>query len=132
MFRQSRLAKLAAQLRIHDIPARIALWNGNRFDLGESIKVVIRALSPAALRRMIRPSLDSLGSAYVEGRLEDILEHVGLKHLRACFGKVRDLLTGEGVALIHSITSTDPDSGSVAWGGGSFINRCVFPHGETA
>jgi cyclopropane-fatty-acyl-phospholipid synthase len=59
-----------------------------------------------------------------------MLEHVGLKHLRAYFAKVRDLLTGDGIALIHSITSTDPDSGSVAWGGGGFINRYVFPHGE--
>jgi hypothetical protein len=50
MFWQSRLEKLAAQLRIHDIPACIALWNGSRFDLGESIKVIIRVLSPAGLR----------------------------------------------------------------------------------
>ena len=35
MFWRSRFEKLAAQLRIHDIPARIALWDGGRLDLGE-------------------------------------------------------------------------------------------------
>ena len=32
--------------------------------------------------------------------------------------------------LNHGITSTDPDSGSSPWGGGTFIQRYVFPHGE--
>jgi cyclopropane-fatty-acyl-phospholipid synthase len=299
MFWRSRLEKLAAQLRIHDIPLRIALWDGGYFDLGEPVKVIIHVASPAGLRHMVQPSLDSLGSAYVEGlidvegeladvfdvaarlalhavrpvgrfgrvvargvrhtrridadsiayhydvsndfyrlwldenmvyscayfreredtleqaqvqkldhilgkirvrpgqRLLDIgcgwgalilraaekygaratgitlsrnqydlareriaaarlsdrcevlladyrdmkgrfdritsigmFEHVGLKNLRAYFAKLRDLLTDDGIALNHGITSTDPDSGAVAWGGGSFIHRYVFPHGE--
>ena len=70
MFWRSRLEKLAARLRIHDIPVRIALWDGCHFDLGERIKVVIHVLSPAGLRHMVLPSLDSLGSAYVEGLLD--------------------------------------------------------------
>ena len=298
MFWRSRLEKLAARLRIHDIPVRIALWDGCHFDLGERIKVVIHVLSPAGLRHMVLPSLDSLGSAYVEGlldvegELEDVFdvaarlarhavrptgrfghvvrsvrhtrkidadaiahhydvsndfyrhwldenmvyscayfkergdtleqaqvqkldhvlrkirvqpgqrlldigcgwgalilraaqkfgahatgitlsrnqyelareriaaaglgdrcevlladyrdmsgqfdritsigmfEHVGLKNLRAYFATVRDLLADDGIALNHGITSTDPESGEVAWGGGSFIHRYVFPHGE--
>lgn len=298
MFWQLRLEKLAAHLRAYDIPVRIALWNGQHFDLGEPVKVVIRVTSPTGLRHMIRPSLDSLGSGYVEGildvegELEDVFdvaarlarhavkptgrfgrvvrsvhhtkqidsdaiayhydvsndfyrlwldenmvyscayfkkqedsleqaqvqkldhvlrkvrlqpgqhlldigcgwgalilraaqkfgaratgitlsrhqhdlaqeriaaaglsdrckvlladyrdmsgkfdritsigmfEHVGLKSLRAYFAKVRDLLSDDGIALNHGITSTDPDSGEVAWGGGSFIHRYVFPHGE--
>ena len=298
MFWRSRLEKLAARLRIHDIPVRIALWDGCHFDLGERIKVVIHVLSPTGLRHMVLPSLDSLGSAYVEGlldvegELEDVFdvaarlarhavrptgrfghvvrsvrhtrkidadaiahhydvsndfyrhwldenmvyscayfkergdtleqaqvqkldhvlrkirvqpgqrlldigcgwgalilraaqkfgahatgitlsrnqyelareriaaaglgdrcevlladyrdmsgqfdritsigmfEHVGLKNLRAYFATVRDLLADDGIALNHGITSTDPETGEVAWGGGSFIHRYVFPHGE--
>ena len=57
-------------------------------------------------------------------------EHVGLKNLRGYFAKVRDLLTEDGIALNHGITSTDPDSGEVARGGGTFIHRYVFPRGE--
>ena len=59
-----------------------------------------------------------------------MFEHVGLKNLRSYFAKMRDLLAHDGLALNHGITSTDPDSGEVAWGGGMFIHRYVFPHGE--
>jgi len=298
MFWQLRLENLAARLSLHDIPVRIALWNGQRFDLGHTIKVMIHARTPAGLRQLVHPSLDALGSAYVEGHLdvegelcdvfdvaaglarhaikptgrfgrvvqtishtkkldadaiayhydvsndfyrawldenmvyscayfksfEDSLEqaqlqkldhvlakirlqpgqhlldigcgwgalimraaqkygvratgitlsrqqcelaqeriaaaglsdrceaiiadyrdmsgkfdritsigmfeHVGLKNLYDYFAQIRSLLTDDGIVLNHGITSTDPDSGEVAWGAGSFINRYVFPHGE--
>ncbi len=298
MFWQLRFEKLADRLRAHDIPVRVALWNGQHFDLGERVHVVIHVTSPAGLRHLARPSLDALGSAYVQGlldvegdldhvfavaaqlarhavqpvgrfgrivrsvhhtremdaeaiahhydvsndfyrlwldenmvyscayfkdradgleraqlqKLEYVLrkirlqpnqhlldigcgwgalimlaarkfgarctgitlsrhqyqlareriaaaglghrcqvlladyrdmdgqfdritsigmfEHVGLKNLRGYFAKLRDLLSEDGIVLNHGITSTDPDSGEVAWGGGSFIHRYVFPHGE--
>jgi len=71
----------------------------------------------------------------VEGRFDRIVsvgmfEHVGLNNLRSYFDKVHRLLAPEGVALIHGITSTDPDSAEVPWGGGGFIDRYVFPNGE--
>lgn len=59
-----------------------------------------------------------------------MFEHVGLKSLRGYFGKMVELLADDGVVLNHGITSTDPDSGEVPWGGGLFIDRYVFPHGE--
>ena len=59
-----------------------------------------------------------------------MFEHVGLKNLRGYFSKLHELLTDDGIALNHGITSTDPDSEEVAWGGGTFIHRYVFPHGE--
>ena len=298
MFWEMRFENLAARLSLHDIPVRIALWNGQRFDLGRSIKVMIHARTPAGLRHLVRPSLDALGSAYVEGHLDvegelgdvfevaaglarhavkptgrfgrlvhtikhtkrldadaiayhydvsndfyrawldenmvyscayfkslddnleqaqrqkidhvltkirlqsgqhlldigcgwgalimraaqhygaratgitlsheqqamaqeriaaagladrcevhladyrdmsgkfdritsiGMFEHVGLKNLHGYFAKIRSLLTDDGIVLNHGITSTDPDSGQVAWGAGAFINRYVFPHGE--
>ena len=61
MFWEMRFENLAARLSLHDIPVRIALWNGQRFDLGRSIKVMIHARTPAGLRQLVRPSLDALG-----------------------------------------------------------------------
>jgi cyclopropane-fatty-acyl-phospholipid synthase len=71
----------------------------------------------------------------VSGRFDRIasvgmFEHVGLKNLRGYFNKVDQLLEPDGAALIHGITSTDPDSAETPWGGGEFIDRYVFPNGE--
>jgi cyclopropane-fatty-acyl-phospholipid synthase len=59
-----------------------------------------------------------------------MFEHVGLRHLKAYFGKIRSLLADGGLVMNHGITSTDPDSRWVGMGAGEFINRYVFPHGE--
>ncbi|WP_025916625.1 cyclopropane-fatty-acyl-phospholipid synthase family protein [Herminiimonas sp. CN] len=59
-----------------------------------------------------------------------MFEHVGLNHLPDYFAKIRSLLTEDGLVMNHGITSTDPDSGETAYGGGEFIDKYVFPHGE--
>jgi cyclopropane-fatty-acyl-phospholipid synthase len=59
-----------------------------------------------------------------------MFEHVGRKNLPVYFRKVCDLLTDDGVAMNHGITSTDSDSGETAYGAGEFIDRYVFPDGE--
>jgi cyclopropane-fatty-acyl-phospholipid synthase len=59
-----------------------------------------------------------------------MFEHVGLKHLKRYFEKVRSLLAENGLVLNHGITASDPDSSWVGLGAGEFINRYVFPHGE--
>jgi cyclopropane-fatty-acyl-phospholipid synthase len=71
----------------------------------------------------------------VTGRFDRIssvgmFEHVGLKNLRGYFVRMRELLADDGTILNHGITSTSPDSGETPWGGGDFIDRYVFPHGE--
>jgi cyclopropane-fatty-acyl-phospholipid synthase len=55
---------------------------------------------------------------------------VGLKHLQAYFATIRELLTDDGWALNHGITSTDANDGETSLGGGRFIDRYVFPQGE--
>ena len=298
MFWEKRLQQFAATMRAKDVPVRLRLWNGSEFELGERPRVTISTPSPAGLRHLLNPSLDSLGHAYVEGeldvegnlmdvidvaarlsslghavgkplrhmlqparhtrkqdaeaityhydvsndfyahwldrqmvyscayfhhaedsldaaqeqkmdhilrklrlrpgdrlldigcgwgalamraaerygvqavgitlsqnqydlanerirergledrcevRIEDyrdvggqfdrivsvgMFEHVGLNNLRGYFDKVHQLLAPEGVALIHGITSTDPDSAETPLGGGEFIDRYVFPNGE--
>jgi len=59
-----------------------------------------------------------------------MFEHVGLKNLPLYFGVIRRLLADDGIALNHGITAVDPDSRAVGLGGGAFIERYVFPHGE--
>jgi cyclopropane-fatty-acyl-phospholipid synthase len=61
-----------------------------------------------------------------------MFEHVGRRHLAEYFARVRDLLADDGVVMNHGITSTDPDSGDTPYGGGEFIEKYVFPHGELA
>ena len=59
-----------------------------------------------------------------------MFEHVGLKNLPVYFGAIHRLLKDGGIAMNHGITSIDPDSRAVGLGGGDFIGRYVFPHGE--
>jgi cyclopropane-fatty-acyl-phospholipid synthase len=71
----------------------------------------------------------------VQGQFDRItsvgmFEHVGLKHLQAYFATIRELLTDDGWALNHGITSTDANDGETSLGGGRFIDRYVFPQGE--
>ncbi len=59
-----------------------------------------------------------------------MFEHVGLNHLVGYFSHIRSLLTPDGWAMNHGITSTDPNDGETRHGGGTFIDRYVFPQGE--
>ena len=61
------------------------------------------------------------------GRYERIvsvgmLEHVGLGHYREFFGKVRELLTDDGVAVVHTIGRYDTPGPVNPW-----ITRYIFP-----
>ena len=73
----------------------------------------------------------------IEGSFERItsvgmFEHVGLRHLAEYFGRINSLLAPGGIAMNHGLTSTDVHSRGTPYGGGEFINRYVFPHGELA
>jgi len=61
-----------------------------------------------------------------------MFEHVGLKHLPEYFSAINALLAPDGIVMNHGITSTDPDNGETPYGGGEFIEKYVFPHGELA
>ena len=61
------------------------------------------------------------------GRYERIvsvgmLEHVGLGHYREFFGKVRELLTDDGVAVVHTVGRYDTPGPVNPW-----ITRYIFP-----
>ena len=61
-----------------------------------------------------------------------MFEHVGVRHLPEYFSRINALLASDGVAMNHGLTTTDIDSRSAPYGGGEFIERYVFPHGELA
>ena len=53
-----------------------------------------------------------------------MLEHVGVPHMRTYFNKVRDVLTPDGMALIHTIGRTTPPSTTSPW-----LRKYIFPGG---
>ena len=55
-----------------------------------------------------------------------MFEHVGLPNYPAFFRKLAELLSDDGVALIHSIAQRDPPSPTNPW-----LQRYIFPGGYT-
>lgn len=51
-----------------------------------------------------------------------MLEHVGMPQYREYFGKVRDLMDTDGVAVIHSIVKSGPPRPNNGW-----IDKYIFP-----
>lgn len=98
--------------------------------------------------RLAREHVERAGMAHlIEIRLEDyrdvggqydritsvgMFEHVGVRQLPAYFARIRALLADDGVAMNHGLTTTDIHSKAAPYGGGEFIQRYVFPHGELA
>src|SRR5690606_2112165 len=64
------LATLPALLRDLSLPLRLRLWNGQQLDLGPEPQVTLIIKDPSLLAELGSASLYTLGSAYVEGRLE--------------------------------------------------------------
>jgi len=53
-----------------------------------------------------------------------MMEHVGIGHFDEYFGQVRDLLTPDGMALVHSVGRMTPPGTT-----GPFIRKYIFPGG---
>ena len=64
------LASLLPALRELSLPLRLQLWDGKAVDLGPSPTVTLAINDPRMVADLAHPSLDLLGSAYVEGRLD--------------------------------------------------------------
>ncbi|ARU90520.1 C17 cyclopropane fatty acid synthase CfaB [Pseudomonas sp. M30-35] len=57
-------------LRSLQLPLRLKLWDGNQLDLGPRPQVTLVIKDPSLVMQLSNPSLDVLGGAYVEGRVE--------------------------------------------------------------
>jgi cyclopropane-fatty-acyl-phospholipid synthase len=53
-----------------------------------------------------------------------MFEHVGANHFREFFGKLRELLADDGVALLHSIGRMEAPGTTNAW-----LRKYIFPGG---
>ncbi len=71
MFWERRFEKWFEKLRgTIDIPLQLTLWDGRRFSFGAGQpRVVVHVPAASALRYLLTPSLASLGTAYVEGKI---------------------------------------------------------------
>jgi cyclopropane-fatty-acyl-phospholipid synthase len=63
------LAQLPSVLQNLHLPLRLKLWDGHELDLGPTPSVTIVVNDPQLVSHFTHPSLDLLGSAFVEGRL---------------------------------------------------------------
>ena len=61
-----------------------------------------------------------------------MFEHVGVDNLPEYFGRISGLLAPGGVVMNHGITTSDVEQRNSPYGGGEFIDKYVFPHGELA
>ena len=53
------------------MPLRLCLWNGKQFDFSaQPPEVTVKMMQPSAASYFLNPSLDNLGRAYVEGKLD--------------------------------------------------------------
>src|SRR5438876_12307161 len=62
-----QLESLQARL---NAPLRLELWDGRQFDFSRHPTVTVRLPSESSLKYFAKPSLASLGEAYVEGHLD--------------------------------------------------------------
>ncbi len=93
MFWQRKLEQWVDAMRARaTLPLRLQLWNGRHFDFSaRAPEVTIRVPTPSSLTYLLNPTLDNLGRAYVEGKLE--VEG----HLRAVI-EVANTLAEQGFA----------------------------------
>lgn len=64
------LAYLPPALRDLRLPLRLRLWDGKQIDLGPEPRVTLVVKDPSLVAQLAHPSLDALGGAYVEGRVD--------------------------------------------------------------
>jgi cyclopropane-fatty-acyl-phospholipid synthase len=118
-------------------------WGGLGLYLAsvEDVDVTGVTLSEEQHRVSTRRAADAGLSDRVQFRLEDyrdqterydrivsvgMFEHVGAGHFREFFARLRELLTDDGVALLHSIGRMEPPGNTSAW-----LRKYIFPGGYT-
>ncbi len=116
-------------------------WGGMALKLARDhgAQVLGITLSEEQLARARQRARDAGLESQVEFRLVDyralegqfdrivsvgMFEHVGLRHFDTYFQSVHDLLTPEGIALIHTIGVSEAPSGTNPW-----IGKYIFPGG---
>ncbi|MDD1016201.1 C17 cyclopropane fatty acid synthase CfaB [Pseudomonas rubra] len=92
------LAQLPSVLQSLQLPLRLKLWDGHAFDLGPKPQVTILVKDPQLITQLTHPSLDELGAAFVEGKLE----------LEGAIGEVIRVIDELSVALLKDEEDDQP------------------------
>ena len=105
------LAQLPPALQKLQLPLRLRLWDGHEFNFGPTPSVTIVIKDPTLVAQFTNPSLDLLGSAFVEGRLE--LEGSISEAIRVC-DELSQALVGDdeasAPARVYHDKATDAES----------------------
>ena len=93
----------------------------------EQHRVAVQRAAEAGLSERVKFSLRDYRSetgSYDRIVSVGMFEHVGLPHYRAFFRKIQQLLTEDGIALIHSIGRADCPGTTYPW-----LRKYIFPEG---
>ena len=107
------LAQLPPALQKLQLPLRLKLWDGLEFNLGPSPSVTIVVKDPQIVSEFTHPSLDLLGTAFVEGRLE--LEGSISEVIRVCDELSQALVEDEGQAPVRIVHDKALDAASISY-----------------
>jgi len=108
------LAQLPPALQKLQLPLRLRLWDGHEFNLGPTPSVTIVVKDPQLVAQFTHPTLDLLGSAFVEGKLE--LEGSISEVVRVCDELSQALLEDEGDNLpVRQSHDKETDAASISY-----------------
>ena len=108
------LAQLPPALQNLHLPLRLRLWDGHEFNLGPEPNVTIVVKDPQLVAQLTHPSLDALGGAFVEGKLE--LEGSISEVIRVCDELSQALLDDDdGNQPVRSLHDKATDAAAISY-----------------
>ncbi len=108
------LAQLPPALQNLQLPLRLRLWDGHEFNLGPAPSVTIVVKDPQLVTQFTHPSLDLLGTAFVEGKLE--MEGSIGEVIRVCDELSQALLDDDdGDQPIRTVHDKDTDAAAISY-----------------
>ncbi|WIE50579.1 C17 cyclopropane fatty acid synthase CfaB [Pseudomonas sp. GM17] len=108
------LAQLPPALQNLQLPLRLRLWDGHEFNLGPAPSVTIVVKDPQLVTQLAHPTLNSLGAAFVEGKLE--LEGSISEVIRVCDELSQALLDSEEEVLpVRSLHDKATDAAAISY-----------------
>ena len=108
------LAQLPPALQNLQLPLRLRLWDGHEFNLGPAPSVTIVVKDPQLVTQFTHPSLDLLGTAFVEGKLE--MEGSIGEVIRVCDELSQALVDDDdGDQPIRTVHDKDTDAAAISY-----------------
>ena len=101
----------------------------------EQLALARERVAAEGLQQRVQLELLDYRDLPTDGRFDKVVsvgmfEHVGHANLGLYFRTLQQAVKPGGLVMNHGITAKHPDGRPVGRGGGEFIDRYVFPHGE--